>query len=126
MPPSQFAKVYHRRKMTATYKFDGLDYTFTPHETKILPLDVANHFNETSVFKWDPAADTVEKGLVMEGDPMFEVPYEGDQPMELIDRSTDPEPIVKRGMEDGKARRTEYKVVQGSEADMRKKGAGVF
>lgn len=126
MPPHAFKKVYHRLNKEAAYKFDGLDYWFTPHETKILDMDIALHFQDSSVFKWDPAMERVERALVMEGDPDFEKPYEGEVGQELIDRTNDPEPFVKRGIEDGAPRKTVYKVVQGSEADMKKKGAGVF
>jgi len=125
MPPD-VAKVYHRLNQTAAYKFDGRDYHFKPHETRALPYEVAQHLHDTSIFKFEPVNETLYRAIVMEGQPGFEEPYDDKAPMELIDRSVDPEPWVKRGVET-QPRKTEYKVVQGSEADMRKKdGKGVF
>jgi len=119
-------KVYHRLNTTAAYKFDGRDYHFKPHETVYLDSDTAAHLCETTVFKYDPSIGEVLKAIVAEGDPLFETPYEGEIGLELLDRTNDPEPFVKRGIE-GAPRKTVYKQVAGVENDMKKSGAtGVF
>ena len=124
--PTRVVKVYHRLNTTAGYKFDGVDYHFGPHETKHMDFEIAQHLHDTSVFKYEPTAGTLQRAIVMEGNEGFEVPYDGDKPMELLDRSVDPEPFVKRGMDD-KPRKTEYKTVQGTDQDMKKRaGIGVF
>lgn len=119
-------RVYHRLQTPGVYKFDGRDYPFGPNETQYLDPDTATHLAQTTAFKYDPAIGTVEMAIVLEGDPHFEQPFEGEVGQELLDRSTDPEPFVKRGIEE-RPRKTVYKKVDGVEADMKGGGpTGVF
>lgn len=91
--PRGFRQVYNRLAEPYEKQFDGAPFVFAPHETRMLAQDLAEFLSDTSVFKYDMALSTVEKALVLDGDELFEQPYEGSKPVELIDRSVDDNPL---------------------------------
>lgn len=115
--PSGFVAVYNRLMTPYEGMFDGRVYRFAPQEVQLLPIPVGEHLSTTSVFSYDPAYDTSKAALVLGDDAMWGVPYTDPPPAEWIDRSTDPEPYVKRGT-DGEPLHTEIRPIVGAQTDI--------
>ena len=87
LPPG-FRLVYNRLDRKFERMYDGVPYCFSPHETLLLPQQVAEFVAPRSVIKYDPFSGEAIHALVMDGDPDFERTYEEPLGDELLSRET--------------------------------------
>ena len=88
--------IYNRLATTFEKFFDGFPYTFEPHETRLMPVDIANFMYRTSVISFEPVTGRETRALVTPEDEFFNVPYDQEIGPELIDRSVN-DNYIQRG-----------------------------
>jgi hypothetical protein len=104
-PPGGFRWVYNRLDRPYESQFDGMVYAFDEHEYRLVTVDVAKFLWSASVLSYDPTKRRGVRALAL--DPFSEEVTEPDEhdgfgePLvdpknaELLDRSTDPNPVGK-------------------------------
>lgn len=88
LSPPGWKKVYNRLNKDFEKFFDGRAFPFKAHETQLLPEDIANFMDRTSLVLFDTATGESVRALVLETDPDFEKPHDGDLGPELLVRTT--------------------------------------
>lgn len=105
IPPGGFRWAYNRLDRIYESMFDGIVYAFDPHEYRLLTIEVARFLWAQSVISYDPTKRFGVRALALDPlSPSLMEAHEADgfgEPMgdpknvELLDRSTDPNPIGK-------------------------------
>ena len=85
--------VFNRTTEEFTFQYDSLTYSVAGHEMTLLPERIATHGRKRSLVSLDPVANTAVYKLVTEKDAKFGHPLKVVNRMELIDRSTDNNPL---------------------------------
>ena len=85
--------VFNRTSEEFTWQYDSLTYTVAGHEMTLLPERIATHGRKRSLVSLDPIANTAVYKLVTEKDAKFGHPLKVVSRLELIDRSTDNNPL---------------------------------
>lgn len=88
---SQF--IYNRLNTVFEKMFDGMPYTFDPHEERLMSVDIAAFMSRTSAISYEPVSGQTVFALVTPDDPFYGVPYEQPFGKELIDRSVTDNPM---------------------------------
>lgn len=104
-PPGGFRWIYNRLNEPYENMFDGMVYAFDPNEYRLVTVDVARFLWSQSVISYDPSNRRGLRALALDpissdmmeaseaegfGEPMVSL-----QNAELMDRSTDPNPVGK-------------------------------
>ena len=85
--------VFNRTAEEFAWQYDSLVYTMAGHEMTLLPERIAMHGRKRSLVSLDPVANTAVYKLAVEMDAKFGHPLRVVNRLELIDRSTDNNPL---------------------------------
>lgn len=91
--PGGLAWLFNRGSAPFIWQYDALVYELDGHDMQLFPERVARHGKKRSLVSLDPVANTALFQCVLESDPKFGIPLKIVNRTELIDRTTDANPL---------------------------------
>ena len=91
--PPGFRWVKNRLSRSYDGLFDGHTFVFQPQESRLLTSDIAEFLHSQSLIRLNVSTYEGTRALALDGSREFEEPITTDEPLELLDRSDDDNPI---------------------------------
>ena len=91
--PAGMVWTFNRGPQRFIWQYDALVYEIEGHDMMLFPERVGRHGRKRSLISLDPILNTAVFQVVLEEDKKFGVPLRIVNRLELIDRTTDPNPL---------------------------------
>ena len=91
--PAGMLWIFNRGPHRFIWQYDAIVYEIEGHDMMLFPERVGRHGRKRSLISLDPILNTAVFQVVLEDDKKFGVPLRIVNRLELIDRTTDPNPL---------------------------------